>query len=440
MYRDRLEKLKEWKCRKDRLPLILRGARQVGKTWLAEEFGRLEFRNTVRINFEKSPSVSRLFDGDIDPQKIIHFLEVFSGETISPETTLIFFDEIQECPRALTSLKYFAEDAPEYAVIAAGSILGIAEHKGLSFPVGKVSYMDLYPMSFTEFLIAMNESQLAELIANAEFESLGLFHEKLEGYLREYMIVGGMPAAVSAWQENRSLTEVRTKQEEILESYLMDLSKHAPSDIAVKARQIISSITSQLAKENKKFIYAHVREGARAKEYEKCFAWLESCRIINIVNRVTVPAVPIKAYQDPTIFKLFMHDTGLLSALSQIDPRIIIDGSSVYDVFKGALTEQYVLQELISSGWDNLCYYSNDRSTAEIDFILESRENIIPLEVKPEINLKAKSLKAYHDKYAPKLSLRASLMPYKEQDWLINVPLYAVSAIRRIAKKNEGTA
>ena len=438
MYRRSLEELRKWRSCKGRLPLIVRGARQVGKTWLVEEFARLDFSNLVKVNFEKMPSASRIFDVDLDPKRIIGLLEVIAGERIIPEDTLIFFDEIQDCPRALTALKYFAEDAPEYAVVAAGSILGIAEHKGLSFPVGKVNYLDLYPMSFSEFLMAVGDGPLADVLLSRDMGTIDVFGEKLKERLREYMVVGGMPAAVQIRSDGGAFGSVRTKQLEIMESYISDLSKHAPADVAVKSRQIMLSITSQLAKENKKFIFSHIREGARAREYETCFAWLESCRIVNMVNRITVPNIPIKAYAEVNAFKLFLHDVGLLSALSNLDPKVIVDGDSVYDLFKGSLTEQYALQELIASGWRSICYYSNDRSSAKIDFILQYGPHILPLEVKSGVNLKAKSLKVYREKYMPDLAIRASLLPYDEQSGLVNIPLYAICRTGDIAKQKLG--
>ena len=386
MYRTAITELQAWKNAPARLPLIVRGARQVGKTWLIEEFGKTSFNSYVKINFERNSAAKQIFDGDIDPKRIIRLLEIISQKKISPHDTLVFLDEIQEAPRALTALKYFAEDAPEFPVIAAGSLLGIAEHEGISFPVGKVSFMNLYPMSFKEFLLAAGEKGLAELLSE-DFSMVNTFHDSYIEHLREYMLTGGMPAAVSSWP-------------------------------------------SQLAKENKKFTYSIIKEGAKSKDYETSFAWLESCRIINRVHRVTVPAIPMSAYEDQSVFKLFMHDTGLLCALSRIDPRIMLEGNSVMDMFKGSLTEQYVLQELISSGWTGIAYYSNERSTAEIDFLIESGGDIIPLEVKSGINTKAKSLKTYREKYKPCVSFRASLLPYKEQDGLINVPLYAASRIK----------
>ena len=434
MYREKLEELRAWRERKDRLPLIIRGARQVGKTWLVNEFGRLDFNDIAVFNFEKQESLKNIFEGDLEPSRLIRMLEISAGRKILPGNTLIFFDEIQEAPRALTSLKYFAEEAPEYAVIAAGSLLGIAEHQGVSFPVGKVSFMDLLPMSFNEFLIACGDSQLAALINEGDFQMIGAFAQRYEDRLREYMLVGGMPDAVRIWTESGDFNALRKRQEEIIESYLSDLSKHAPADIAVKGRQIILAIPSQLARENKKFIFSRVREGGRAREYENCLGWLKSCRIINAVKRVTSPSVPLKSYEEDSVFKLFLHDTGLLSALTRIDPAVIISGSEVYDMFKGALTEQYVLQELIASGWKSISYYSNDRSSAEIDFLLESGSDIVPLEVKSGINLRAKSLKAYHEKYSPRLSLRTSLAPFIDQGWLVNVPLYAVSALRKVCR------
>lgn len=432
MYRDIIDKLRDWRIEKGRLPLVVKGARQTGKTWIIEEFGRTDFNDCVTINFEKTPSAARIFEGDLDPRRIIRFLEISLGRRIVPENTLIFFDEIQENPRALTSLKYFAEEAPEYPVIAAGSLLGIAEHEGVSFPVGKVRFMELFPMSFREFLIASGEEGLAELVLNRDFDAMNVFHERYEEILREYMVVGGMPACVEKWVSSHDVSIMRKTQEDIMESYLSDLSKHAPAEASVRCRQIIMSLPSQFAKENRKFMYSTVKTGAKSKEYESAFAWLESCRIINMIHRVTVPSIPLSVYEEPAAFKLFIHDIGLLCALTHIDPKIMIDGGAVFNVFKGALAEQYVLQELIAAAWKEIAYYSNDRSTAEIDFLLEYGSDIIPLEVKSGINTKAKSLSAYRQKYQPRLSLRASLLPYKDQDWLINVPLYAVSAIRNI--------
>ena len=429
MYRTAITELQAWKNAPARLPLIVRGARQVGKTWLIEEFGKTSFNSYVKINFERNSAAKQIFDGDIDPKRIIRLLEIISQKKISPHDTLVFLDEIQEAPRALTALKYFAEDAPEFPVIAAGSLLGIAEHEGISFPVGKVSFMNLYPMSFKEFLLAAGEKGLAELLSE-DFSMVNTFHDSYIEHLREYMLTGGMPAAVSSWTGSHNSEAMRKVQNDIIESYLSDLSKHAPGETAVRCRRIIMSLPSQLAKENKKFTYSIMKEGAKSKDYETGFAWLESCRIINRVHRVTVPAIPMSAYEDQSVFKLFMHDTGLLCALSRIDPRIMLEGNSVMDMFKGSLTEQYVLQELISSGWTGIAYYSNERSTAEIDFLIESGGDIIPLEVKSGINTKAKRLKTYREKYKPRVSFRASLLPYKEQDGLINVPLYAASRLK----------
>ena len=428
MYREAIEQLRRWRKEANRLPLIIRGARQVGKTWLAEEFGKTDFKDIVVVDFEKNPSIAQAFTGDISPDRIIRLLEISSGKKIIPEDTLIFLDEIQEAPRALTSLKYFAEDAPHYPIIAAVSLLGIAEHEGLSFPVGKVSFMNLGPLSFREFLLASGCDGLADLLLE-DFQMMSAFHDRYAEKLREYMLIGGMPAAVLSWTENHQTEKARKIQEDIMESYLADLSKHAPAETAVRCRQIIMSIPSQFAKENRKFMYSTMKQGGKSKEYEVAFAWLESCRIINMVHRVTTPAIPMKAYEDSGIFKLFLHDTGLLSALSGIDPRLMIEGDSVFDMFKGSLTEQYVLQELIASGWTSIAYYSNERSTAEIAFLLESGKNIIPLEVKSGINTKAKSLKAYNEKYHPQFALRASLLPFIDQGWIRNIPLYAVSRI-----------
>lgn len=434
MYRDAIKDLRLWRTKKDRLPLIIRGARQVGKTYLVEEFGKTDFKNIITINFEKNPSSGHLFEGDIDANKIIRLIEISTNQKIEKENTLIFFDEIQQAPRALTALKYFAEDAKDYVVIAAGSLLSIAEHKGVSFSVGKVNFLNLHPFSFKEFLLASGEEGLSNLLDN-EVSMTSTFHDRYSEKLREYMLVGGMPAVVKVWIEDHQTDEMRSIQKEIIESYLSDLSKHAHQDIAVKCREIINSIPSQFAKENKKFMYSTAKKGARAKDYELSLSWLESSRIINRLYKVSTPLVPMKAYEENGIFKLFMHDVGLLTALSEIDAKLMLEKDAIFNAFKGAISEQYVLQELLSSFNGHISYYSNDRSTAEVDFLLEFKENIIPLEVKAGINTKAKSLKAYKEKFNPRLTLRSSLLPYKEQDDLINIPLYAISKVEEICRK-----
>lgn len=432
MYRTLMEELKVWRTSPDRNPLILRGARQVGKTYLVREFGKECFENIIEINFEKNPSAIRYFDGDLDPARIIRTLSIAFKTEIQKEKTLIFFDEVQDSPRALTSLKYFKEDEPEYAVIAAGSLLGIQEHKGLSFPVGKVSFLELLPFSFREFLMGIGEEGLSDELKNGSFDDIAIFGERYLELLKEYLLVGGMPGCILKWKETSSFEKVRKIQDDIVESYLSDLSKHIPSHVAVRCREIVSSIASQLGRENKKFIFSHVRDGGRAKDYEEAFAWLESCRIINKVKRVTKPGLPLTAYENQTVFKVYMHDVGLLSSLLRTDPSVFIEGNELFDAFKGTLMEQFVLSELRGQNYEAAAYYSNDKNTAEVDFLVEDRGQIIPLEVKSGINTKAKSLRAYYEKFEPLVALRTSPLSYIEHDWVINIPLYALNRMREV--------
>ncbi len=438
MYRTLMEELKLWRTLPERSPLILRGARQVGKTYLVKEFGKECFENIIEINFEKNPSAIRYFDGDLDPARIIRTLSIAFKTEIKEEKTLIFFDEVHDCPRALTSLKYFKEDAPGYAVIAAGSLLGIQEHKGLSFPVGKVSFLELLPFSFREFLKGVGEEGLSDELEKGSLDGITVFAERYIELLKEYLLVGGMPECILKWKETASFVKVRKIQDDIIESYLSDLSKHVPAHIVVRCREIVSSIASQLGKENKKFIFSHVRYGGRAKDYEEAFAWLESCRIINKLKRVTRPGLPLTAYEDQTVFKVYMHDVGLLSSLLRTDPSIFIDGNDLFDAFKGTLMEQFVLSELKGQNWEATAYYSNDKNTAEVDFLIENRGEIVPLEVKSGINTKAKSLRAYYEKFKPSFALRTSPLPYIEHDWVINIPLYALSRMKEVMEKRKG--
>ena len=432
MYRTLMEKLKEWRTQPDRSPLILRGARQVGKTYLVKEFGKNYFENIVEVNFEKNPSAIRYFDGDLDPGRIIRTLSIAFKAEIKEEKTLIFFDEVHDCPRALTSLKYFKEDSPQYAIIAAGSLLGIQEHKGLSFPVGKVSFLELLPFSFCEFLMGIGEEGLADELENGSFDDIALFGERYLELLKEYLLVGGMPQCILKWKETSSFEKVRIIQDDIVESYLSDLSKHIPPHVVVRCREIVSSIASQLGKDNKKFIFSHVREGGRAKDYEEAFAWLESCRIINKVKRVTIPRLPLTAYEEQSVFKVYMHDVGLLSSLLKTDTSVFIEGNSLFDAFRRTLMEQFVLTELRSQHYEAVAYYANDKNTAEIDFLVEDMGEIIPLEVKSGINTKAKSLRSYNEKFRPLVALRTSPLPYIEHDWVINIPLYALKKMRNV--------
>ncbi|MCD7833416.1 MAG: ATP-binding protein [Lachnospiraceae bacterium] len=426
MYRFAIEKLREWKKSKYRKPLIIEGARQVGKTWLMKEFGRQEYEDVAYINFDHNSKMEKLFSSDLNIERLIMGMEIYIGKKIDPQKTLLIFDEVQEVPRALTSLKYFYENASEYQIICAGSLLGIALHEGTSFPVGKVDFLRLWPLSFQEFLMAVGKEQYAELLKKRDFSLITPFRTVYTDILKQYYYVGGMPEVVARFAENRNFHEVRKIQRQILSDYEQDFSKHAPNEIVPRIRLVWNSIPSQLAKENRKFIYGLLREGARAKDYETAIMWLSDCGLVHKVSRVNAPGLPLKAYEDLKAFKLFLVDVGLLSCMVGLRQTILLDGNDLFVEFKGALTEQFVLQQLKTVEDLNLYYYTNDRGTCEIDFIADTGEAIIPIEVKAEENLRAKSLRAYYEKYQPELAVRTSMSDYRRQDWLLNLPLYAI--------------
>ncbi|MCL2604450.1 MAG: ATP-binding protein [Defluviitaleaceae bacterium] len=432
MYRTAMEQLYQWKAKANKKPLIIRGARQVGKTWLMKEFGREAFAETVYISFDNNRRMQGLFDTDLDAERIIMGLELFSGKKINPADTLIIFDEIQEVPKALTSLKYFYENAPQYQIICAGSMLGVALHQGTSFPVGKIEFMDLYPLSFSEFMKAMGKERYAELLEKNDYTMVSTFKQEYIDLLKYYYYVGGMPEAVLHFLENKDFIEVREIQQRILNAYEQDFSKHAPNEIVPRIRMLWNSVPAQLAKENKKFIYGLIKEGARAKEYELAMLWLSDCGLIHHVYKAMTPNLPLKFYEDLKTFKLFLLDVGLLSCMTGLRQNVLLDGNDLFKEFKGALTEQYVLQQLKTLRNIRPYYWTNDRGSAEVDFILDNGNEVIPLEVKAEINLQAKSLKLYREKYNPKTSVRSSMADYKEQDGLINLPLYAVVYINNV--------
>ena len=427
MRRDVMNKLISWKENPGRKPLIIRGARQVGKTWLAKEFGKTMYEKMAYVNFEDSKALQVLFQADFDIHRIITALQIETGVQIEAENTLIILDEIQEAEGGITSLKYFNEKAPQYHVIAAGSLLGIALHTTRSFPVGKVDFMTLYPLNFEEFVLAMNEAPLLELLKKNDTQLIKTFRKKYINLLRHYYYVGGMPEVVSAFRNNNNFDEVRTLQKQILTAYEQDLSKYAPLDIVPRLRMLWNSIPAQLSKENKKFIYSLIRKGARAKDYEHALSWLVDYGLVYKVKRVSKPSMPLKAYADDSAFKLFVLDVGLLTAMGDIDVRTLLDGNAIFEEFKGALTEQYVLQQLMCNHADTLFYWSAEGSTGEIDFLMQYRGYVIPIEVKAEENLQAKSLRNYVSKFNPKIAVRTSMSDYREEDWLVNVPLYMVS-------------
>jgi predicted AAA+ superfamily ATPase len=434
MQRTVLENLTAWKSRAGRKPLILQGARQVGKTWLMKEFGRLRYKNTAYIWFEKNQRARGLFAGDMDVRRILSGLELEAGCKISPRDTLIIFDEIQDCPDALTSLKYFNENAPEYDIIAAGSLLGVTMHQGNSFPVGKVEFMNLHPLSFTEFLLAAGEGRLCELIKSLDWELMKVFRDKLTYYMKMYFYVGGMPEVVREFSKNRDFNLARKLQNDILDSYLRDFSKHIPVNHLPRVRQLWASIPAQLAKENKKFIYKHAQKNATAQTFELSLEWLSGCGLIHKVSRVSKPAQPLKSYENTGAFKLFLCDIGLLSAMSSLDARIILDGDALFTEFRGALTEQYACQEMKLLGDAHVAYWSHESATAEIDFVLQLGSSVIPVEVKAATNLKAKSLKVYREKFKPDTEIRTSLADYKKTENLLDIPLYALGELGRILR------
>lgn len=431
MYRKLLEELKAWKNDVHRKPMIIRGARQVGKTWLMKEFGRTCYEKCAYISMDENEIMEDVFRDAFDIKRIITALEIEVGFQIEPENTLIIFDEVQEIPRALKSLKYFCENAPQYHVMAAGSLLGVALHEGTSFPVGKVEFCDLYPMDYQEFLLACGEDGLAELLESGDYKLITSFKNKYIDLLKFYYYVGGMPEVVSTYVQTNDLKKVRRIQNRLLGAYENDFSKHAPAEIVTRIKMLWNSIPTQLAKENKKFIYGLVREGARAREYEVAITWLIDCGLIYKINRVKKPDFPLRAYQDFQAFKLFVLDIGLLGAMSRLSAKMILQGNRLFEEFKGALTEQYVLQQLKENPEIDIFYWSSDTATAEVDFLVQTEEDIIPIEVKAEENLSAKSLKSFYNKYRPQLSIRTSMSDYREQEWMVNVPLHMVGAYFR---------
>lgn len=434
MYRIAIEKLLKWKQSKRRKPLIIEGARQVGKTWLMKEFGRQAYADTVYINFDSNSRMAELFASDLDTERLIMGLELYAGRKIDPDNSLLIFDEVQEVPRALSSLKYFYENAPQYHIVCAGSLLGIALHQGTSFPVGKVDFLKLYPLSFKEFLMATDKEQFAKLLDKQDFQMITSFKQTYIDALRYYYFAGGMPEAVQSFAENKDFNEVREIQKRILAAYEQDFSKHAPNEIVPRLRMLWNSIPSQLAKENKKFIYGLVREGARAKDYETAIMWLSDCGLVHKVSRINAAGIPLRAYEDLKAFKLFVVDVGLLGCMAGLRQRTLLDGNDLFVEFKGALTEQYVCQQLKTIQDLDVYYYTNNRGSCKVDFVVDTGELIVPVEVKAEVNLRAKSLKTYQEKFSPEVAIRTSMADYKKEERLINLPLYAIDQIKTTAE------
>lgn len=425
MERSIYSSLKKWKESPTRKPLILQGARQVGKTYILKEFGAREYSEVVYINCDDNNDMQNMFV-DYDVDRIIRSLSAISGISIKPSTTLLILDEIQEVERGLASLKYFCEKAPEYHVAVAGSLLGITLHEGTSFPVGKVDMLYMYPMDFEEFLLAMGKEQLVELLRNNSWAALTPLRGMLTELLRQYYFVGGMPEAVKTYVERGDIWEVRSIHSKIIDAYRNDMSKHVPKQQVQRINMVWNSIPSQLARDNKKFIYGALRKGARANDFEIAIQWLVDSGLVHKVHRISKPVVPLKFYEDIASFKLFLLDCGLLGALSETPPEQILIGDNVFEEYKGAFTENYVLQQLKSLPRTFVYYYSNDNSTLEIDFVVQHEAHVIPIEVKAEENLRAKSLRQFVTDNAGLHGVRFSMSDYREQDWLMNVPLWAV--------------
>ena len=440
MYRQKIEDLKAWQKSPHRKPLIVRGARQVGKTELIKEFGRTQYRQTAYASLDNNSRMAALFDGDFDVNRLIQGLKAETNVDIEPDNTLIVLDEIQEVPKALTALKYFCENAPQYHIVVAGSLLGVATHQGASFPVGKVDYLELAPLSFREFLLALGEKHLVEMITSpsVDQELLVSFHDRLIDYIKTYCYVGGMPEAVASYVEQRSWNEVRRIQNNILFDYTNDFSKHTPEEsFARRIEQVWRIIPSQLAKENAKFVFGMIRAGARAKEYELALAWLEEAGLVRRVNRLEAPRIPIMSYANASAFKLYHLDVGLLAAMVRLDERVLLEGNQVFTEFRGSLAEQLALQELQVDGGLDVCYWAMDgQSRAEVEFIVQTGSQIVPVEVKGGTNLRAKSLAVYMNKYQPRLAVRSSVANYKKTDNLYDVPFYLLNNFFHSIKKH----
>lgn len=430
MYRYAINDLIAWKNSPNHMPLIIKGARQVGKTWLMQEFGKTQYEKVAYISFDSNPRLDTLFRKDFNIKRLIDGLNIEVGFNITPKNTLIIFDEIQENPLALTSLKYFCENAPEYDIVAAGSLLGVAHHKGTGFPVGKVEYLNLYPLSFKEFLLAMNENQILGIIDKNDFEMQKVFKERIIDLLRRYCYVGGMPKAVLSFSQEQDYNLVRKIQRNILSDYESDFSKHIPPEQVERTRLLWNAIPSQLVKENKKCMYGKIKQGARAKDFEIALNWLIDSGLVHKVSRVTEPNMPLKAYEDVSAYKLFLLDVGLLGAMTDLDSRSLLENDKLFNDYNGAVTEQYVLQEFKTIGDLPVFYWASNR--AELDFLIQYQNNIIPVEAKATINLQAKSLKSFRQKYEPKISIRTSLADYEGNTGLFNIPLYDIENVKEI--------
>ena len=429
MFRSIIEKMVQWKDSKNRKPLVLWGARQTGKTWAMKEFGKTHFEDCVYVSFYNNSRIAKIFEPDYDVRRILNALEIELRVKIVPEKTLLIFDEIQSAPKVLESLKYFCEDCPEYAVVVAGSLLGVAIHEGISFPVGKINELWLHPMSFSEFLIALGDERLAAYIDNPENAEVNEFADLYRERLKQYYIVGGMPEVVNLFRENQDYDACREIQNSILNQYEGDFGKHVDPRELPRIRMVWNSLPLQLAKENRKFFFGQIKKGARSKDFEIAIQWLLDCGLVHKVNMVSKPGMPLMAYAELDFFKIYMIDVGLLAAKSELDVSSVLNGNRIFTEFKGALTEQYVLQELLAEKPYTPFYYASEKSTYEVDFLIQKKGNVVPIEVKAEENLKAKSLRFFVDKFKPSTAIRTSMSLFRKQEWMVNVPLWAVKGI-----------
>lgn len=424
MEREIYKKLIEWKNNQGRKPLILNGARQVGKTYILQQFGQNEYKKCAFFSLDRSPKVAEVFEKGGSTADMLMALSAISQIDITPNDTLVVLDEIQDCPKALEALKFFCEDAPHVHIIVAGSLLGLSLHGGVSYPVGKVEELRLYPMNFIEFLDAMDKKQLVSILESGNWNVINMLESELTSLLRQYYYVGGMPAAVLAFVQQKGVNEVRSLQQQIVQDYRRDFSKHAPEREVSRINMVWDSIPAQLAKENKKFVYGAVKKSARSADFELAIQWLIDAGLAYKVQRVNAPRLPFKFYEDLNAFKLFMLDVGLMGAMAETSAESMLVGDNVFSEYKGAFTELFVFTQLKSHHF-SLYYHAVENSTIEIDFLTQWHDRVIPIEVKAEVNVKAKSLHTFINNNPELQGLRFSMLPYKKQDWVINVPLYA---------------
>ncbi|MBQ9324950.1 MAG: ATP-binding protein [Clostridia bacterium] len=429
MQRDLYEQLLRWKNNPSRKPLVLQGARQVGKTYLIKEFGQNEFEQMIVLNCDKDPRVGQIFQTDLRVDRILSDIEILTGQKVIAGKTLLFIDEVGEAPRALAALKYFHEDAPQYHVIVAGSLLGLAIHQGISYPVGKTDEMYLYPLTFPEFVRAKQGDALYYRLIQGALEDLSSLSSLLKDLLREYYFTGGMPEVVREYVNGRAYNDLRNIQKQILADYALDISKHAPSAILGRIHQVWNSIPQQLVKQNSKFIYGDIQKGARAKDFELAIEWLLDAGIVYKISRVRKAGIPLKYYEDFSAFKLFLLDHGLMGAMVDAPVSDILLSQNVFEEYNGTFTEQYVFEQLVATLTTGIYFYNSETSKLELDFLTQGKQSLLPIEVKAGENLKSKSLKTFHELFPKSDPIRISLSDYRKQDWLTNIPLYAACRV-----------